>query len=226
MDILGSLTKLPESRGEPTFRGFIMLTPVLFRELDFIARTQGGCVIEVMDHKDMGSDFAKVSFMLGDVYIDINKPDGKCSHAATISLSSQVDIGAFHAAPRPELNWMAIAEDQIYRFLIHHEIGHLKLDPPLFDKILRKENGEVDSEGTRKIIFVCELRADRYAWNALFPDKPLPKRKGTEHIVEDLEIFMNEHGHLFSPPRARNALPTDPGQYIPVRHIRKGMLWT
>lgn len=129
----------------------IWLTPDLFSELGLIARTKGGCVIEVKDEEEMNGFLAGYIFLAGD--IDFNRHT-KRYH--TMTLSNRIDVEQFQRQVKPEMDFGEIPRDQIYHF-------------------------------------ACELRADRYAWKSLFPGQPLPKRKGSESTVRNLDAFIGDN---------------------------------
>lgn len=200
----------------------IKLTPALFGELDKIARTRAGCVIEVVDYQDkeMKDTFAAVPPLSTGVVCDIENP-GRYGECRSIVLVNQIHVERFRSTKRPEITWQRIPNDHIYHYLLWHEIGHIRLDPDFHSVMLK---GGADLLNWTSL--ANEMRADRYAWNAIYPQKALPKRPGSTTIVRNLDKIITENTELFNrrSPK-RKALPTQKGLFIPLSHYRKGIPW-
>jgi hypothetical protein len=168
------------------------LTPDLLSELKSIARIRGGCIIEDKNENDMIFGLAASMYHEGDMDLK-----GRTVSCNTIHLSRLIDVDRFQSAFTPEMNFGGIPRDQIYRFVVYHEIGHALLDPKV--KNMWTANG-VDEDKTRLLKLARELRADRYAWKSLFPSQPLPKRQGCESMVASVESFIRDHKDLFPEP--------------------------
>jgi len=223
----------------------IKLTPELFRELDILARREGGKPLKVVDWRKMEGAFAQQSVWAAPLYVDINKPH--LTEKGVIEIANQIDTDKFYSTKRPELDWRAIPKEQIYRFLVLHEIGHIKCGINLVDlfkffpllgyEFIQTEEGlwmewpprEVRLRAIRKrnmAIMASELLADRYAWTHLFPDKDLPIRKGTKTLRKRIEAFIRRHSRFFpSEPRKPNPLPIDPTKFVPREHVEQGIPW-
>ncbi len=181
----------------------VWLTSNLLYELTWLAKTNG-CLLEVKAKNDMGLRFVGEfvgAYFCHEGYRDRNGHIARCN---TITVSDPIDVDNFCAALRPEMNWGEIPRDQIHSFLVHHEIGHARLDPNL--KNIMNASGTVDKDKTQTLMIARELRADRYAWKSLFPLQPLPRREGCEPMVESLEAFMRDHRDLFAEPRVPKPL--------------------
>jgi hypothetical protein len=175
------------------------LTPDLLSEFKSTARIKGDCIIEVKDENDMFLGIAASMYHKGDM--DFKGSTVNCN---TISLSQVIDVERFQSAFTPELNFKKISRDQIYRFVVYHEIGHALYDPKI--KNMWASSG-VDEDKTWLLKLAKELRADRYAWKSLFPSQPLPQRPGCDAMVASVESFIIDHKDLFPEPRDPKLLP-------------------
>jgi len=188
-------------------KDLVYLTADLLSELLSIARTKGGCIIEVKDTRNMTNvcqyEFT-FAYLLFEGDIGFGGHTVRCN---TISLVNCIDAEAFRTARRPEMSFESIPRDQVYRFLVYHEIGHALLNPiwPK-SKTIRNVDGTVNQEKTEMVQWGCELRADRFAWKSLFPSQPLPRRDGCESMVRSLESVMWSHKDLFAGARVPKPL--------------------
>lgn len=205
----------------------INLTPALFRRLDVIARTMAGRPIRILTAAEMKGDFAHIKVMCSCVYQDTNEVQngrGPLAEMVVIDLANKIDAEAFYRCPRPEMEWRAIPENLIYEFLVQHEVGHCRMDPCLVFDLPR------EIERSRELYTLCmktlEMRADRYAWKALFPERPIPKRRGCRSLVRRMLELQRQYATLFfRKPRTRNPITTDPNQMVPMNHVRDGIVW-
>lgn len=205
----------------------IKLTPALFRRLDVIARTMAGRPIRILTASEMKGDFAHIKGMCSCVYQDANEVHngrGLLAELAVIDLANKIDVEAFHRCPRPEMDWRAIPENLIYDFLVQHEVGHCRMDPCLVFDMPR------EIERSRELYDLCmqtlEMRADRYAWKALFPGNAIPKRRGSRSLVRRmLELQKRFDTLFFKKPRTRKPITTDPNKMVPMNHVRDGIVW-
>src|SRR3990167_3259683 len=172
----------------------IKLTPRLFRQLDIITRTEGGCPLEVIDHKEMDGNFAYFSFWVLGVYENRNKK-GPLAEKMLIQIANQIDVAKFKTVWRRELDWSKIPVHKIYRFLIFHELGHRLFD---IDEFCLPSDILMDIGKRRLFHGANELRADRYAWMRIFPEKPLPIRRENKDYIKPIITFMKSHKQLFS----------------------------
>jgi len=197
----------------------IKLTPELFRELDILARREAGKPLKVVDWREMEGAFARQSIWAAPLYLDINEP--YLTERGVIEIANQIDTDKFYSTKRPELDWRAIPKEQIYRFLVLHEIGHIRCGIDLVDLFKF-----FPLLGRNMAIMASELLADRYAWTNLFPDKDLPIRKGTKTLRKRIEAFIRRYGRFFpSEPRKPDPLPIDPTKFVPREHVEQGIPW-
>jgi len=178
-------------------RDLISLSYNLYNELASLAK-QGGCIMELRKKENMcGAN----GWFYKKGYLDF---DGREIHNNTIYLLEPIDVDLFYSFIPTELDGRKIPRDQIYRFVVYHEIGHALLDP--LQKSIWHANGTLNEDKMRLLKGACELRADRYAWESLFPSQPLPKTEGCQFLVAKLEAFMIEHKNLFTAIRTPKPL--------------------
>lgn len=133
-----------------------------------------------------------------------------------ITLAHSLDTDDVRAAgqSRPELDWGQLVDDEIYPFIILHEIGH-RLDN--FDQIgiMCVKDLEVRDECRRRVRRANEVLADRYAWSRIRPGEPIPLtetgKSSQEAICADLE-YLNSHAPRITP----KVKPLSGGQYRDV----------
>ena len=165
--------------------------------------------------------FAAISTFVTDVILDMNATPRRGHYCGGIWVKNLINVDLFHATPRPEMDWGAIPVEDIYRFLILHEIGHCLNNYNEWDIV---GNVSWDSEkgrlyGTMKAI--NEVLADRYAWEALFPGKPLPIRHRRKTAIKDRMKKLDRHFKMKE--FKKDLLPVDPAKYIPMSHEKHGI---
>ncbi|MCY1536739.1 hypothetical protein D9M68_722090 [compost metagenome] len=116
---------------------------------------------------------------------------------------------------RPELDWSVLEDHEIYPFVVWHEIGH-RVDN--FDSwLIGIKDAEILDECRRRIHFVNELLADRYAWSQVRPGAPIPLSENGKRLQEratESLAYLEKHAPRNSPPRKEWALSA--GQYLDV----------
>lgn len=204
----------------------IRLDPSQFRALDVLARTVGGRPLEVVDVEKMRGCFARTSEMAGDVVIDtaVNEADWTFTNEGIIQIANRIDCAEFWSCPRPEMNYSCVPQTQICEFLVLHEIAHKRCDFFGFDVIRAFHPSDPDS--MRLPFTANEVRADRYAWNAISDGAPLPRLPDAAERVTMLEDFISRHVDRFpAEPRPVQPLTTEQGKMVPVSHVRYGIPW-
>jgi len=223
----------------------IRLTPELFREFDILVRTEAGCVLSVFDWTDQKS-FASFSYQAEGVYknSDVREGPGCYCEVPFIKLPNQIDTDRFVRESGREMDYGAVPKDCIYRFLIFHEIGHALYgycNLP-FAENLRRHDVETQVRLSNLFHAANELRADRYAWNRLFPGRPFPNRPDQEEILkknnllseistpirsfDEIWKFMDSHKEWFpSEPKKVDPISINPKEMVPISHIKEGIPW-
>ncbi len=206
----------------------IKLTPELFRQLDILARTKAACPLSVFDSEKEPYHFASFSFQPEAVYkhLDLIESPGCCCEKTFIKVSNRIDTEKFGQTRTAEIDFGAIPRDDIYKFLVFHEISHKLFDfcewlLPVFRNGIAERN---------RFYAVNQIRADRYAWKTLYPRKRLPKRalnKEDKEVFIEAIKFMDLHKEWFpKEPRKVDPISINPKEMVPVSHIKNGIPWT
>lgn len=150
------------------------------------------------------------------VCTDATDPNTRFDERACVTLSRTINTAKLRAAgiTRPELDWSVLNDEEIYSFVVQHEIGH-RLDN--FDQwgIITMEDIAVRDECHRRAAYVNEVLADRYAWNQIRPGERIPLTANGETMQERLAeslAFMTKHA-----PKMRVSIrPLEAGPYLDV----------
>jgi len=137
---------------------------------------------------------------------------------ALINVAASINADRLRAvgAGRPEVDWSVLEDHEIYPFLVEHEIGHRQDN---FDnwRVMTIEDLKVRDECHRRIKFVNELLADRYAWERIRPGEPIPLseygKKVQDKAAETLE-YLQQHAPKLRACRPEGRLAT--GEYCDV----------
>lgn len=152
-----------------------------------------GVALNVSTYEKMGC-WGSFSYWAMPVCRDARAQRPEMIERMCITISSGVNTAAFRAAGRlrPELDWAMIRDDEIYRFLVQHEIGHRQEN---FDVIgiAMLEDPKVRDECMRKCSLVNEVLADRYAWRQIRGEAEIPLsengRRLQNEVRECLDFF-------------------------------------
>ncbi|MEL7640734.1 MAG: hypothetical protein AAGU21_13915 [Solidesulfovibrio sp.] len=203
---------------------FTYLTPSLFRELDALARTFAGRPIIVERAEKMKGCYGFASAWALGLVTRLGEPWQ--TERSCITLANKIDLDAFAVNKTGVLDLAAIPAEDAYRFVTWHEIAHMiHLDA------LTCFNMDMDVTPTaikRRVYRLVEARADRHAWDVLYPGKEMPLLPGAdEHLAEIEETAVTCRAILEKEKRRRpiEPLTTDPFQYVPVCHAEKGIPW-
>ncbi|EFL51852.1 hypothetical protein DesfrDRAFT_1387 [Solidesulfovibrio fructosivorans JJ]] len=203
---------------------FTYLTPALFRELDAPARTFAGKPIVVERAEKMEGCYGFASAWAMGLVIRLGEPwrtERNC-----ITIANKVDLDTLGKNPARVLDWSAIPAEDFYRFLTWHEIAHvIHMDAMTY---FRMDMDVTPTDIKRRVYRLAEHRADRHAWNVLYPGKEMPLLPGAKaHLAEIEETAVTCKAILEKEKRRKpiEPLPTDPCQYVPVCHAEKGIPW-
>ncbi len=203
---------------------FTYLTPALFRELDTIARTFAGRPIIVERAEAMGGRYGFASAWAMGLVIRLGEPWR--AERSCITIANRVDLDTLGKGPARVLDWTAIPAGDVYRFVTWHEIAHvIHMDAMTYFN-MDMDVTPVDIK--RRVYRLVEARADRHAWDVLYPGKEMPLLPGAEeHLAEIEETAITCRAILEKEKRRRpiEPLTTDPCQYVPVCHAEKGIPW-
>ncbi len=188
-----------------------------YRQFADLCKVEAGQGLEVSTFEEMRGSWGLSGGMAWELISDVRTNDVSFDHhVSRITLADAVDVAEFRRAGRgrPELDWSVLSDEEIYPFIVWHEIGHRRdnfnmLDAALFDR---------GSLGPLR--YINEVLADRFAWSQIRPGEQLPlTRKGKEdqtHIAEQLALISQNH------VRARYKVrPLITGQYV---HVSPRML--
>jgi hypothetical protein len=203
---------------------FTYLTPPLFRELDALARTFAGKPIVVRPAEEMKGYFGCVNPMATGLRIRLG--DRLCKEMSVITLANKIDLDAFAMNKSGGvLDWSAIPAEDAYRFLAWHEIAHvIHVDQMLYFEM--DING-VPLDIKRRVWRLAEVRADRHAWDVLYPGKEMPLLPGADEHLAEIKETARRHKAIFDKVKRKKPvepLSTDPRDYVPLAH-EKGIPW-
>ena len=223
----------------PIKAGHAVLTPDLFLALDKKARQMAKRSICVQSPAQLRGDstrqlWGSLGVMADSLCVDLalladpKTLRNKYTEMSLIYLTTSVRIADFRAARRPEIDWSVVPDERILEFVAMHEVGHACDN---FDHMaqLFQEELRGDKEIARALHCCNEVLADRFAWNAMFPGRPMPI--GPERTVnaEQIEAWMRllensgvKRGHRFS---HRQRYPLEPTTFVPLDHLKKSIPW-
>lgn len=189
-----------------------------YRTFAEIAKANG-CVLGLSTVEEMKC-FGVYNFMAAGVVQDATDPYSELREHAAITLARSINADQFRSAPRPELDWGCLEDNEIFPFLFWHEIGHLVDN---FDALSVATMEDLEARATciRYVRMVNEVLADRYAWNKIRPGVPIPVYVAGKHlqdgIATGLECLRKHAVHKST--YTRRPLPA--GQY---RSVPKEMM--
>ena len=181
--------------------GTLKLTRTQYRQLAEQTKAVG-LALNVDTFEQMGG-WGGCSLWALPICRDAARVDSKWAEKGTIDLADRIDAGEFRACTRPELDWAALEDHEIYPFVVWHEIGHHQDN---FDQLgfLKIEDQAISNECHGLMRFANEVLADRFAWRQLRPGEPIP---------------LSEHGKR-EQEKTAHALALL-GKHIPKRTPRK-----
>lgn len=149
---------------------------------------------------------------------DASDPNTEWEERALITLASSINAGKFRVAGanRPEIDWGVLTDDEIYPFIVWHEIGHRVDNFCTMAMMTASESPTVRDDCYRRSSFVNELLADRYAWNRVRPGEPIPLSENGKRLQEKTEEsleFLDKNAQRTSFATIR---PMAHGQYCDV----------
>ncbi|MEA4856055.1 hypothetical protein [Solidesulfovibrio sp.] len=203
---------------------FTYLTPALFRELDALARTFAGKPIVVERAEKMEGYYGFASAWAMGLVIRLGEPDR--TERSCITIANKVDLNTLGKNPARVLDWSAIPAEDFYRFLTWHEIAHvIHMDAMTY---FRMDMDVTPTDIKRRVYRLAEHRADRHAWDVLYPGKGMPLLPGAEENLAEIEETAVTCRAILEKEKRRRPiepLTTDPCQYVPVCHAEKGIPW-
>lgn len=211
--------------------GVALLTPEVFLALDMRARAICGMSVAVRAQQEMGHNWGRIDMMAQEVIIDLGGlRDRRAAQyhydeIGLIEISPQVPVAKMHAVHRPELDWSKVPADRMFEFIVMHEVGHTQNNFEPGERAFSRSFPAADKEWCRAYWMVAEAIADRYAWNALFPEVPLPvdpERLVSSDYLNEWMARLPEHLRRTTRSGSREQ---DPSKWVPTAHVRKGIPW-
>lgn len=137
-----------------------------------------------------------------------------------INISSAINVDKLRAQGpgRPELDWSVLTDDEIYPFLVQHEIGHRQDNFDGWDIMLIKDL-TIRDECHRRVRFVNEMLADRYAWGQIRPGEPIPLSEHGKKMQEKAAYslaFLEQHARKTKPCKPEWRLTPGPYRDVPA----------
>ena len=203
---------------------YTYLTPALFRELDTLARTFAGKPIIVEQAEEMKGRFGYVeSWAQG---LLIRWGENRYAEKSCIFLANKIDLEAFAVNKTGVLDLASIPWWNVFRFVAWHEIAHVIHRDALIYFGMDMDTTTVDTK--RWVYRLAEARADRYAWDILYPGREMPLTPGAEEHLAEIEETADTCRAILEKEKRRRPiepLSTDPFEYIPVPHVKHGIPW-
>jgi len=203
---------------------FTYLTPAMFCEIDTLARTFAGTPIIVERAEEMNGYFGGVSPMCD--YVHVRFGDRVRTPKVLITIANRIDLDAFASTKAYVLDWSAIPAEDAYRFVTWHEIAHvIHVDHGLYFEMTLDG---VAQDIKRRIYRLAETRADRYAWDVLYPGMEMPLLPGADDILSEIaETAITCKAILSKVKRKKPVEPlsTDPKDFVPAVHEEDGIPW-
>ncbi|WPO67613.1 hypothetical protein SDC64_01310 [Acinetobacter haemolyticus] len=133
-----------------------------------------GMVLSVSTYKELKC-WGRYSPMCTPVCKDVTQFPSGWEERSPVEIVNAVNTAKFRDTGRPEMDWHALADEEIYPFIVWHEIGHRMDNFSIFDLITLKDvDQSVIDECHKYIGGINEILADRFAWKHLRGDEELP----------------------------------------------------
>ncbi|CUJ80941.1 hypothetical protein [Achromobacter sp. 2789STDY5608628] len=178
-------------------RKALTLSHEQYRGFAELCKAEAGQALEVSSTDAMNGDWAQAGFMAWEVIADVRASQAAFAlEVSRIELADSIIVGDFRRAgrSRPETNWDALTDDEIYPFIVWHEIGHRRDNFNMLDVMMARSN--FPDEVVKRIRWVNEVLADRFAWAQIRPGEMLAKTEGGKRdaqLIEDTIALMAQH---------------------------------
>lgn len=182
---------------------------------------QAGCALSLSTFRAMGNCWGIFDPRAKLVCQDVSADELSFTEGCGIELSTSVDTSVMRGVQRPEIDWSALEDHEIFPFIVAHEIGH-RVDNFCYWDTGRIDDHQVRTRCESTIRSINEVLADRYAWSQIRPGEPVPLCEYGKSIQEEVAAdiaLMDKHM-----PRVRREprkLPA--GRYL---HVPEAMLMT
>lgn len=201
----------------------VSLTHQQYREFADLCKAQAGQVLEVSTFDAMRRDWGQSEFFAWEVISDARSPKAAFEHhVSRIILADSVDVADFRRAgrSRPEVDWSVLSDEEIYPFIVWHEIGHRRDSFSMLDATFDLAGTAPDMLNI--VRWVNEVLADRFAWSQVRPGEAI---RLTANGKRDQKL-IEERLAAVSARYVRNRYtirPIEAGQYV---NVSPAMLYT
>lgn len=153
----------------------IKLTRDKYRALARIAKEEAGCGLAVSSFKKMNGAWGRFNLWAQLIVKDASSLDSRFDERGVIEIAESVNAEVLRSAVRPEIDWSVLRDDEIYPFVLWHEIGHRLNNFFMLEQIPDEllANGGRD-KWMAAMMRSNEILADRYAWAKVRLGEPLP----------------------------------------------------
>lgn len=191
----------------------LRLTRSQFRRFAEIAKSRG-YILEVHEPWEKPGVWGECGYMAMTAINDVTDPHSRGSEHGYISLATRINAREMSATSRPEIDLSAVPLHLAYEFVLWHEIGHKEWNFSLLDFIFARPGEEKYDRYYAKMRRINEVLADRYAWERLFPGKPMPVRKDLTFVDRRrIELDIEELEEGLGPLTLKERKPLPAGQY-------------
>lgn len=192
----------------------LRLGRVQYRQLAEITK-QAGCSLGLSTFEQLGGAWGMFNPYALAVHADATVDTPHLQEQIVIQLATSVNAARLRSIQRPEIDWSQLHDDEIYPFIVQHEIGH-KLDNHFVFDLWGIKDQELHDKCHRVIAFVNEILADRFAWNQIRPGEPVPLCENGKRIQEKAAAAMALLDlHIPRTRRAPRALPGGQYSFVP-----------
>lgn len=198
----------------------ITLSHAEYRRLADMCKAHAGKPLNLCSVGDMCGDWGRMNYWALPTIDDVTQPSQKYRERAYVEVVNRLDTSAVRAAGkrRPECDWSALRNSEIYPFIVWHEIGHFRDNFTPFDALTKDGLDYTAIRG--KLPLVNEVLADRFAWERVRPGEPMRLTEAGRRDAEAIERDIEAIGRII--PRAKYPhKPLETGQY---RHVPAYML--
>lgn len=194
------------------------LQPTHFDELDAMARSLSGSVLVVKE--GLVDCIARIGAMVEGAYIDatIRDAPGCIAEVSAIHVANRIHMAEIAEWRRPRLHYGAIPSEDIFKFAVLHEVGHILGD---FD---RWATLALTKQEQWRVHILNEANADAFAWKKLYGRKPMPENPHGVVPIRRLQDWRRAALRCLGKPAWKpTPLPIGPGVLIPCEHARRGI---
>lgn len=200
----------------------LKLTRSAYREFHYLVKREAGVCLQVSSYKKLGKSWGTYELWALPAYRNALAPADvrRFDEVAMISLADRINLDVFKACARPELDWGAVPDERVYEFIVWHEIGHKRDNFSMIDFMVHPAYRTTDSlkywHGA--ILRANEVLADRFAWEKIFPGRPMAiaparTREYLQKLNDDIEHLERDFVRGKYTPRP---LPAGFAEYVPT----------